>query len=353
MRHEGARIDLAGLTLEQLIELLEEWGVPAFRARQIYGWLFRSLASDSGEMRNLPAALRERLALSCRVRAASACAETVSRDGLTRKVLLELADGELVESVLMLYPERATVCVSSQVGCAIGCPFCATGQSGLERNLSAAEIVEQVLHYARSLKAEGRTVTNVVFMGMGEPLANYEAVWQAMRILNAPEGFGLGARHMTISTAGMVPEIRRLATAELQVGLAVSLHAADDALRDQLVPLNRGFPIAEVVEACDEYCERTGRRVSYEYALIAGVNDSPAQARELGRLLRGRLCHVNLIPLNATGGSLWRGSSGEVVRAFQRQLANTGVKATVRVERGREVEAACGQLRRRHLRGEG
>jgi 23S rRNA (adenine2503-C2)-methyltransferase len=247
----------------------------------------------------------------------------------------------------MHYKGRQTVCISSQIGCALGCPFCATGQSGFKRNLSAGEIVDQVLYSARLLKVQGQAVTNVVFMGMGEPLANYDATWAAIQILNDRRGFGLGARRFTISTAGWVPGIRRLAQEKLAVGLAVSLHAADNALRDHLVPVNRRYPISDLVAACGEYAKRRGRRVSFEYALIQDVNDDLGQARELGHLLRGLLCHVNLIPLNPTEGCDYRPSSRERVLAFRRVLSRMGVASTVRLARGIDIQAGCGQLRSR------
>ncbi len=271
--------------------------------------------------------------------------------GATHKTLWRAFDGVLIESVLMRYPDRATVCVSSQAGCGMGCPFCATGQGGLTRNLSAAEIVEQVVAAAGAI-ARGELaggparLSNVVFMGMGEPLANYATVVAALRVLTAPPpaGLGLSARSITVSTVGLVPAIRRLAGAGLPVTLAVSLHAPDDELRDSLVPVNRRWPVAEVLTAAWEYAETTGRRVSIEYALIDDVNDQPERADALADLLVGRLAHVNLIPLNPTRGVSWQASERRREREFVRRLRLRGITATVRDTRGRDIAAACGQL---------
>ena len=341
------KILLADLSHEQLVSWVTGQGEPAFRATQLFEWIYRSLVSGFGAMANLPLSFRQKLADLATIQSLLPLEAVTSADGLTTKVLLQLPDGETMESVLMSYEGRQTVCVSSQVGCALGCPFCATGQSGFKRNLSAGEIVEQVLHFARQLQARDAAISNVVFMGMGEPLANYEATWQAIRILNDRRGFRLGARRFTISTVGLVPGIRRLAQEKLAVGLAVSLHAADNALRDRLVPVNRRYPLAELIAACQEYVQHTGRRVSFEYALIEGINDAPRQARELGHLLRGLLCHLNLIPVNPTPGCTYRPSSRERVMAFRRELNRMGIANTVRLERGIDIQAGCGQLRSR------
>lgn len=344
-------IYLLDLNRHRLEKWLEDLGEPRFRARQLWRWLYVHLADDFAVMTDLPAELRRRLAQEAVCRALTLREEKVAPDGLTRKGLFELADGERIEAVLMLYHERASVCVSTQVGCAIGCPFCATGQGGFRRNLSSGEIVEQVLHLARRLRAFGRDwtgltrVTHVVFMGMGEPLANYDATWAAVERLHDPKGFNLGARRMTISTAGLAPGILRLAEERLPVNLAVSLHAADDELRDRLVPLNRRYPLDEVFRALRVYVEKTHRRVSFEYVLIAGVNDSPEQARRLAGRLRGFLGHVNLIPLNPIPDSDWHAPERPVVEAFREVLEWAGIPATVRLERGTEISAACGQLR--------
>jgi len=336
---------LLDLTYEQLKGFITSWDEPAYRADQIWGWLYRSLATDFQEMTNLPQELRERLAEATLLRAMKPLEERVSADGLTRKVLFALRDNQTIESVLMHYERRHTACISTQVGCPFGCVFCATGQSGFARNLTAGEIVEQVLFFARFLKAEGEGLTNVVFMGMGEPLANYEATWQAIETLTHDEGFNLGTRRFTISTVGLVPGIRRLAEEGAQIGLAVSLHAPTDELRDKLVPINRRYPLTQLMAACRHYVERTGRRISFEYALIHGINDSLEQARQLAQLLDGLLCHVNLIPLNPVSESPYQPSPQGRILAFQAELNHSKVPNTLRVERGIDIQAGCGQLR--------
>jgi 23S rRNA (adenine2503-C2)-methyltransferase len=339
------------LPLPSLREWLAQRGQPAFRARQLWRWLYVALADDFSAMTDLPAALRGQLSQEASCRALTRREEKVAPDGLTRKGLFELPDGERIEAVLMLYRQRATVCVSTQVGCAIGCPFCATGQGGFRRNLSSGEIVEQVLHFARLLREAGAdwtgvtAVTNVVFMGMGEPLANYEATWAAVERLHDPDGFGLGARRMTISTAGLVPGILRLSEEDLPVNLAISLHAASDDLRDRLVPVNRRFPLDALFHALQEYVQKTHRRVSFEYVLIAGVNDTREQARRLAARLKGFLGHVNLIPLNPIPDSEWHAPARPAVEAFREVLEKAHVPVSVRLERGTEIAAACGQLR--------
>ena len=338
---------LMGLTFAELQSRLMAWGEPGFRAQQVWRWLYVRLAADYEAMSDLPRALRERLRATYCLDPLTPVEELISEDRLTRKVLFRLPDGNAVESVLMEYDRRYTVCVSSQVGCPVGCAFCATGQGGFTRNLETAEIVAQPLHFARQLRERGKKVSNVVIMGMGEPLLNYDAVWQAVETWNDHRGFNLGARKITISTAGHVPGIRRLADERLQVGLAVSLHAADDALRDRLVPLNRAYPLAELMTACRDYVARTGRRVTIEYALMDGVNDSPAMAVRLADLLRGLLCHVNLIPLNPTPQGPYRPSPRRRVRAFQRILTDRHVPTTVRLRRGIDIQAGCGQLWRK------
>jgi 23S rRNA (adenine2503-C2)-methyltransferase len=347
--------DLSRTELESHVEAV---GQPKYRARQVWEWAYRHLVRSYDEMTNVPAALRASLAAELPLPATDVVRELTSDDALTRKQLIRLADGKLIESVLMLYDPRsdsrgrATVCVSSQAGCAMGCGFCATGQAGFERNLTTGEIVAQVLGFAREqafARAKGagggRAITNVVFMGMGEPMANYSAVWKAIEILHDDAGFGLAARHFTISTVGLTQGIRRLAEESLQVGLAVSLHAPDDALRQSMISTAHRYPLADIVGACREYIERTGRRVTFEYCLIEGVNDAPEQARALGALLKGLLCHVNLIPVNPTADSGIRRPARARTLAFQRELAAAGIACTVRVEKGVEISAACGQLR--------
>ena len=347
------RAALLDLTHTQLKELLTSWGEPSFRADQVWGWLYRSLVSDFNQMRNLPKELKARLGEAAYLQTLTPLAETVSADGLTRKVLFALRDGETIESVFMCYERRRTVCISTQVGCPIGCPFCATGQSGFTRNLTAGEIVEQVLYFARQLigdqgqgtRDKGQGISNVVIMGMGEPLLNYEATWQAIETLNDARGFGLGARRITLSTVGVVPGIQRLSREKLQVGLAISLHAPTDRLRDRLAPLNRRYPLRQLMAACRDYVQNTGRRVTFEYALMEGINDSLEQAQRLGRLLQGLTCHVNLIPLNPTVGSPYQPSSRKMALAFQRELESQRIPTTMRVGRGIDIQAGCGQLR--------
>jgi 23S rRNA (adenine2503-C2)-methyltransferase len=360
-----ARVDLLGLTFAEITALVTGWGEPAFRAKQLAGWIYDSLAGDFEQMRTLPSALRARLAAEATIAGPRVATELVAKDGRTRKLLLELADGRLIETVLMLYPAtsesraRATVCVSTQAGCAYGCTFCATGQMGFDRHLTAGEIVAQVLHFVRELRERPWTapdgqvvdrVTNLVFMGMGEPMHNYDNTLRAVRILNMAEGLRIGARHMTISTAGIVPGILRLAEEPLQVNLAISLHAPNDAMRSQTMPVTRKYPIAAVMEAVRHYIARTNRQVTFEYVLLAGENDQPEHARELAELLAPlrQLCHVNLIPVNKTAAA-YAVPSGEAIRAFRELLRTGGVSNSVRAERGDDIAAACGQLSTREL----
>ena len=341
------KVALLDLTYSELEDLVLSLGQPRYRAAQVAQWLYKHLASDFKEMHNLPLALRDLLAEVSEIGRLTPLEETTSQDGLTRKVLFSLPDGHTIESVLMHYQRRHTVCLSTQVGCPIGCPFCATGQSGFERDLSSGEIVEQVLYFARQLQGKGQRPTNLVFMGMGEPFLNWEATWKAIQALTDPRRFGLGARHITISTAGFVPGIEALTRENSQVGLAISLHAANDELRERLVPLNRRYPLEVLMKACQDYVKRTGRRITFEYALIERLNDSLSHAQELAGLLSGLLCHVNLIPLNATAECVWRGSPKGVVLAFQRELLKEEVPVTIRIDRGLDIEAGCGQLRSR------
>ncbi|MFI7578396.1 23S rRNA (adenine(2503)-C(2))-methyltransferase RlmN [Micromonospora sp. NPDC049497] len=342
---------LADLDLAGRRALVSELGEPAFRAAQISTHYFGRLVRDPEQMTDLPAATRAKLADRLLPRLLTPVRELACDDGATRKALWRLHDGSLVESVLMGYPDRVTVCISSQAGCGMACPFCATGQAGLTRNLSTAEIVDQAVYLA-GVAASGAVagspprLSHVVFMGMGEPLANYNRVIAAIRrlVTPAPEGLGLSQRHITVSTVGLVPAIRRLASEDLSVTLALSLHAPDDELRDELVPVNQRWKVSEVLDAVWDYAGRTGRRVSIEYAMIKDVNDQPWRADLLGRLLAGKLAHVNLIPLNPTPGSRWDASPKPVEREFVRRLRDAGVSTTVRDTRGREIDGACGQL---------
>ena len=341
------KIALLDLDDAQIEELLIGWGQPAYRARQLWNWIYARLAGDFDSMTDLPRSLRDRLAQATSIHPLRPLAETVSPHGLTHKVLLELGDGETIESVLMYYEGRHVACISVQVGCAIGCPFCATGQEGLVRNLTAGEIVGQVLFLARQLAQQGERLSNVVVMGMGEPLANYEATWKALERLMDERGLNLSARRITISTAGLVPGIHRLAAQDTQVRLAVSLHATTDNLRNQLVPLNRRYGLVQLLAACRAYQSRTRRRISFEYALINGLNDLPTQARQLAHILQGLLAHVNLIPLNPIAEFPYGPSPPVRIRAFRDELTRLGVSHTLRQGRGAEIQAGCGQLRPR------
>jgi 23S rRNA (adenine2503-C2)-methyltransferase len=336
-----ARYDV---TRDELAGLLD--GEPRFRVDQIWRGLYEQLSGPE-ELTTLPRRLRARLATEL-APALWLVTEQATDDGDTVKLLWALDGGARVETVLMHYADRTTVCVSSQAGCAMACGFCATGQAGFERHLSTGEIVEQVVEAARRARHSGRRLSNVVFMGMGEPFANYDRTWAAVERLHTD--LGLSARHLTLSTVGLVPGIRRLATEALPVNLAVSLHAANDALRDELVPINRRYPINALLEACAAYLRAKGRRLSLEWALIDGVNDRPTDAAELASLCR-RLplaAHVNLIPLNPTPGWPTSGSPPERIRAFRSWLTAAGVNATVRRNRGTDIDAACGQLAAGH-----
>ena len=339
------------LTLPEMEERLRAAGAPTYRGRQIFDWLYRHLAPDYDAMTNLPAGLRSELAGTLPLSPLSPVREVEADGGETVKTLYRTPDGQFVETVLMLYPDRATVCVSCQVGCAVGCAFCATGLAGLTRNLSAGEMVAQVVGAARRARQLGRTVTNIVMMGMGEPLQNYVATMKMVEILHEPQGLNFGARRITISTSGVVPRIDALATEPYQVNLAVSLHAPNDALRSSLVPLNKRYPVAELMAACHRYGTATGRRVSFEYALMAGINDSDEVARELADLLRGSgvLCHVNLIPLNPVDVLPYERPDPVGIERFATTLRAAGIPTTVRYSRGVEIAAACGQLRAEYV----
>jgi 23S rRNA (adenine2503-C2)-methyltransferase len=335
-RFDVTRDDLAGV--------LD--GQPRYRIDQVWSGLYEQLASPA-ELTALPKALRAELDTALPL-ALAPVTEQTSDGGETVKWLWELGDGTKVETVLMHYDQRSTVCVSSQAGCAMGCTFCATGQAGFDRQLTVGEIVEQVVRAGRRARDDGRRLSNVVFMGMGEPLANYEATWAAVERIHGD--LGLSARHLTVSTVGIVPGIRRLATEALPVNLAVSLHAADDALRDELVPINRRYPLSTLMDACAGYLQAKGRRLSFEWALIDEVNDREQDARLLVERSRSLPlpAHVNLIPLNPTPGYAVRGSPARRVREFRDLLREGGVNATIRRTRGTDIDAACGQLRAAH-----
>ena len=341
---------LADLTQDEMIAWVTARGLPAYRGRQLYAAVFRRLATSFDELTDLPRDLRTELAHEASLVPLVVQQRQRDEEAETEKALFRLADGALVEGVLMDYPSergggRHTVCLSTQVGCALGCRFCATGLQGWTRDLSPGEIAGQVLHFERVLRARGARVTNVVYMGMGEPLLPYENTITSMRLLTDPHGFGLGQRHVTISTAGIVPGIRRLAHEGLQVGLAVSIHAATDEARSALMPLNRRWGLDELLDACREYVELTHRRITFECTLIGGVNDGQDDARALAERLRGLLCHVNLIPWNRVDEIPFQPSSRGRVEAFRDVLAAAGLPVTVRDTRGSAIQAACGQLK--------
>ena len=342
---------LADLDMPGRRSWLRELGQDAFRADQLSRHYFERLEDSPEAMTDLPSAGRDALVATVMPQLFESVRTLSCDDGMTVKSVVRLFDGSLVESVLMRYPGRVTMCVSSQAGCGMNCPFCATGQAGLTRNLSCAEIVEQVVAGARML-ARGEVaggpgrVSNVVFMGMGEPLANYRATVGAVRRLTerSPSGLGISPRSVTVSTVGLVPAMRRLIGEALPVTLAVSLHAPDDELRNTLVPLNTRYDVSEVLGTAWEYAESTGRRISIEYALIRDINDQPWRAHLLGSMLEGRLVHVNVIPLNPTPGSRWTASSPAAEREFVATLERHRIPVTVRDTRGREIDGACGQL---------
>jgi 23S rRNA (adenine2503-C2)-methyltransferase len=336
------------LAPDAIAATLAELGEPAYRARQIYEALTRGLVTDFAAMTTLPLHLRQALSQRLAPLSLTEVETRAAPKGTARKTLFATVDGHPVEAVLMLVAGRATVCVSTQVGCAVGCAFCASGRLGLRRDLTAEEIVDQVFHFARLVRDEGgRRVTNVVFMGMGEPFHNYDETLRACRLLNDPAGFGLAARAISVSTVGVVPGIGRFAAEPLQLNLAVSLHAATDELRDRLVPLNRTYPLDELFAACERYVDATRRKLLFEYVILRGVNDTPAQTAALAQRLRRPLYHLNLIAYNETGGEFSRPLTGEV-ETLRSRLVRIGVSVTVRASPGGDIEAACGQLALRH-----
>ncbi len=350
------------LTKDQLTNLLNEWGEPAYRAGQIWQGLYQHLYDTADKFTNLPKSLREKLSEKVTFFPFTVKTYLDSSDGFTRKTLFELPDGNLIEAVLMRYGDpadnpqivasptgrgaknRRTLCISTQAGCAMGCVFCATGQMGFKRHLTSGEIVAQVLYYARMLKDVNESVTNIVLMGMGEPFHNYENTMAAIDRLNEADGFNFGARRFTISTVGLVPQIRRFADEKRQVNLAISLHAADDKERLAIMPVNKRYKIDDVIDACRYYVAQTGRRVTFEWALISGVNDSPEVAQKLATRLKGLLCHVNAIPLNPTAGYDGRATDRQRAVAFKETLEQAGIPCTIRMRRGIDIQAGCGQL---------
>ena len=358
--------DLDFLTLANI---LMEWNEPAYRAKQIWQGIYQELYDSPDQFSNLPRSLREKLAKHFTFSAFTIRTYLDSSDGFTRKTLFELPDNNLVEAILMRYGDpadnpqivssptgrpkgmlrdgaknRRTLCISTQAGCAMGCVFCATGQIGFKRHLTSGEIIAQVMYYARVLKEENESVTNIVLMGMGEPFHNYDNTMAAIDRLNDPDGFHFGARRFTISTVGLVPQIRRFADEKRQVNLAISLHAADDDERLAIMPVNKRYKIEDVIEACRYYIAQTGRRVTFEWALISDVNDTPEVARKLAARVKGLLCHVNAIPLNPTAGYAGRATDRQRALLFKETLEQAGIPCTIRMRRGIDIQAGCGQL---------
>ena len=339
------------LEIHELKFFLESLGQPSYRAEQIWQGLYKNLWNSPDEFTNLPKTLREQLGQALRFKSLKPLQFQDSGDGQTRKTLFQLHDNRVIEAVLMQYdPDthkgqgRRTLCISSQAGCAMGCVFCATGQMGFKRHLTSGEIVAQVLYYARMLAEKDERVTNVVLMGMGEPFHNYENVMAAIDRLNDPDGYAFGARRFTISTVGLVAKIRQFADEKRQVNLAISLHAADDEDRDKIMPVNKRNNISKLLEACRYYVDTTGRRVTFEWALISGVNDTDEVARKLASRLKGLMCHVNAIPLNPTTGYNGRGTDRQQAAKFKATLEQAGIPCTIRMRRGIDIQAGCGQL---------
>jgi 23S rRNA (adenine2503-C2)-methyltransferase len=336
--------------LNKITHLLKDWNEPAYRAKQIWQGLYQHLYDSPEQFTNLPKSLRGKLA-PLLVSGIQPKLYLDSSDGQTRKTLFTLHDGQVIEAVLMKYDpdtftgrERRTLCISTQAGCAMGCVFCATGQMGFKRHLSSGEIIAQVMYYARMLKEQNEVVTNIVLMGMGEPFHNYNNTMEAIDRLNDPDGYKFGARRFTISTVGLVPMIRRFADEKRQVNLAISLHAADDESRLSMLPINKKYKIEDVIEACRYYITQTGRRVTFEWALIHGVNDTPEVAEKLASRLKGLLCHVNASPLKATIGYEGRATDRQRAALFKETLEQAGIPCTIRTKRGIDIQAGCGQL---------
>jgi 23S rRNA (adenine2503-C2)-methyltransferase len=331
-------------SFEELERTIRSWGEPGYRTEQIWRGLYQNLWCTPNEFTPLPGSLRNLLNTTFDFSHLQPEQELQSKDGETVKTLYRLPDQRYIEAVLMGYTRRNTLCISSQAGCGMGCVFCATGQMGFKRNLTSGEIVEQVLFYARRLKEQEKIVTNVVLMGMGEPFQNYDATMKALATLNSANGFQLGSRRVTISTVGLVPMIRRFAMDDKQYNLAVSLHAADNELRSSMLPINKKYPLEELFAVCREYVDRTKRRITFEWALIQGINDSREQALQLASRINGLLCHVNVIPLNPTQRYPGKPTSRERAQAFQSELLLHGIPCTIRLRRGIDIQAGCGQL---------
>jgi 23S rRNA (adenine2503-C2)-methyltransferase len=344
------RPPILSLSATELEAWIADHGAPAYRRNQIWGWLARGVTTFD-DMREVPKTLRTALEKDFRATSLRSIATSEADGGLTTKTLFELDGGHSVEAVVMRYADRSTLCISSQAGCPIGCPFCATGKFPFGRNLKAHEIVEQAVDAERVLAVEGRRLSHVVFMGMGEPMANYRAVVESVRRLADPELLGISPRRIVVSTSGLIPRIAQLGEEKIPVTLAISLHAARDELRDVLVPINRKYPVQELVDAAQAYGSTTGRRVSYEWVMLAGVNDTARDAKELGTLLKGKLAHVNLIPFNPVDDTPYHAPDRASIRNFRQMVEAQGLNVTLRDTRGREADAACGQLHERVMRG--
>lgn len=341
---------LFDLSYDQLKAYFQSIGEPAYRVDQLWTAAYTNLVNDFDQVSAFPIRLRTQMAKDMRFSHLKTGERLTSTDRETIKFLFTLPGGNPIESVLMHYNERQTLCISSQAGCAMGCVFCATGQMGFKRNLSAGEIIEQVLVLGRELDQQDEKITNIVIMGMGEPFHNYDAVLEAIERLNDPKGLNLGARRFTISTVGIIPGIRRFTAEKRQVNLAISLHAANDTLRSALLPVNRKYPLTELMEACREYVAYTNRRLTFEWALIRDVNDTPEHAHELASLLKGLLCHVNVIPLNPTTNYPGKATTEVRAREFKQALESKGIPCTIRLRRGIDIAAGCGQLAARQAR---
>jgi 23S rRNA (adenine2503-C2)-methyltransferase len=343
------KINFYDLSFEQVEQLIvNEFKEPFFRAKQIWEGVYKNLWYLPEDFSNIPNQLREKLWESISFQSISPLKTLESNDQETIKILFQLNDHKAIETVLMKYDKRNTLCISTQAGCAMGCVFCATGQMGFKRHLSAGEIIEQVMFFARDLKLMDEKVTNIVMMGMGEPFHNYDATMTAINRLSDTNGLGLGARRFTVSTVGLVPMIKRFADENRQTNLAISLHAVDDNERSQLMPVNKKYPIHDVIEACKYYVQKTNRRITFEWALIAGKNDSEKTAQQLANLLKGLLCHVNAIPLNPTNQFLYQASNKDQTLKFQKVLEKNGIPCTIRLRRGIDINAGCGQLAIHH-----
>ena len=339
------KIDLMNMDIPELQKFLEAMGQQKFRAKQIFQWIGRG-AREIDDMTDLSKELREKLKLLTHIGSLNIKRKLASKIDGTVKYLLELPDGNVIESVLMKYIHGLTVCISSQIGCKMGCKFCASAQVGFMRNLTAGEMLDQVMSISRDT---GEKIGNVVIMGIGEPFDNYDNVLKFLRLIHNPEGMDMGYRHLTVSTCGLVPEIIRFAGENIPVNLAISLHAPDDKLRESIMPIGRKYSIDKLIEACKIYTEASGRRLTFEYAMISGVNDSGDIARKLASLLKGMLCHVNLIPANPVAGAGFNQSSRKRMLEFKEVLEDSGIETTVRRELGSDINAACGQLRRSEL----